>query len=112
MMLRGVVRAEVTTIYIIQLRNPETEEQGSNIILFEVRQLISKNNHAQDVRRVLIKKLKSQDFPGVPVDKNLPSNAGDIGSTLGWGTSNSPWSKKAHEPQLVNTRALEPVCHS
>ena len=60
-MLRGVVRAEVTNI--IQLRNLETEEQGNNIILFGVRQLISKNNHAQDVKQVLIKKLKILGLP-------------------------------------------------
>ena len=28
----------------------------------------------------------SQDFPGGPVVKNQPSNAGDMGSIPGWGT--------------------------
>ena len=39
-----------------------------------------------------------RDFPGGPVVKNPPSNAGDVGSVPGWGTKNphawgqlSPW---------------------
>ena len=31
-------------------------------------------------------KLSKQDFPGGPVVKNPPSNAGDVGSILGQGT--------------------------
>ena len=30
----------------------------------------------------------SRDFPGDPVVKNLPSNAGDASSIPGWGTKN------------------------
>ena len=30
--------------------------------------------------------VKIRDFPGVPVVKNPPSNAGDAGSIPGWGT--------------------------
>ena len=30
--------------------------------------------------------LKLRDSPGGPVVKNLPSNAGDVGSIPGWGT--------------------------
>ena len=32
------------------------------------------------------KKRHLEDFPDGPVVKNLPSNAGDIGSIPGWGT--------------------------
>ena len=30
------------------------------------------------------------EFPGGPVVKNPPSNSGDLGSTLGWGTKIPP----------------------
>ena len=33
-----------------------------------------------------LKKTGNRDFPGGPVVKNLPSNAGDAGSIPGWGT--------------------------
>ena len=32
------------------------------------------------------------DFPGGPVVKNLPDNAGDTGLILGWGRSRMLWS--------------------
>ena len=32
------------------------------------------------------------DFPGGAVVKNLPANAGDVGSSLGLGRSHMPWS--------------------
>ena len=36
-----------------------------------------------------------EDFPGGPVVKNLPSNAGDMGSIPGQGTrSHMPWNNK------------------
>ena len=31
-------------------------------------------------------KTKTRDFPGSPVVKNLPCEAGDLGSIPGWGT--------------------------
>ena len=34
----------------------------------------------------------ARDFPGGPVVKNLPDNAGDMGSSPGWGRSHMPWS--------------------
>ena len=37
--------------------------------------------------------LKSrQDFTGGPKDKNLPANAGNLGSVYGLGRSRMPWS--------------------
>ena len=37
-------------------------------------------------RIFLFKNMKTWDFPGGPVVKDLPSNAGDVGSIPGWGT--------------------------
>lgn len=48
-----------------------------------------------------ISKLNFQDFPGVPVVKNLPANTGDIGSIPGLGL------KSSHA-----VRQLEPVNRS
>ena len=42
------------------------------------------------------------DFPGGPVVKNPPSNAGDTGSIPGWGT------KIPHATGQLNLCALEP----
>ena len=45
------------------------------------------------------------DFPGGPVVKNLPSNAGDVGLIPGWGNKDStscgttkPTCSRAHTP--------------
>ena len=35
---------------------------------------------------------KMRDFPGGSVVKNLPANAGDMGSSPGLGRSHMPWS--------------------
>ena len=37
-------------------------------------------------------------FPGGAVVENLPTNAGDTGSSPGLGRSHMPWSGWAHEP--------------
>ena len=44
------------------------------------------------------------DFPGDPVAKNSPVNAGDKGSSPSLGRSHMPWSlcSKAFEPQLLS----------
>ena len=52
-----------------------------------------------------IKKI-SGDFPGGPVVKNPPSNAGDAGSIPGWGT------KIPHAAGHLSPRALEPAHHN
>ena len=64
------------------------------------------------------------DFPGGTVVKNLPANAGDRGSSPGPGKSHMPQSNKAcapqllslrpraHEPQLLSPRTLEPMLHN
>ena len=42
------------------------------------------------IQNNLLKEL-SKDFPGSPVFKNLPANAGDTGSIPGPGKSHVPW---------------------
>ena len=43
------------------------------------------------------------------MDKNLPTNTGDTGSIPGLGISHMPWGTKAHVPQLLSPRAVEPM---
>ena len=49
-------------------------------------------------------------FPGGAVVKNLPANAGDVGSSPGPGRSHMLRSNEAHAPQLLSlhSRAHEP----
>ena len=56
-----------------------------------------------------------RDFPGGPVVKNTPSNAGDVGSIPGWGT------KIPHAAGQLSPRTAmkdptccneDPVCHN
>ena len=42
------------------------------------------------------------DFPGSPVVKNLPCNAGDGGSSPGWGTGIS-YASRATKPCIAST---------
>ena len=45
------------------------------------------------------------DFPGGPLVKNPPSNAGDVGSNPGWGTKIPQATKPMHhneEPEHCN----------
>ena len=55
-------------------------------------------------------KSKHWDFPGGPVVKNLPANAGDTGLILDLGRSHMLQSNQAHSPQLLTLyfRAWEP----
>ena len=52
----------------------------------------------------------NRDFPGGAVVKNLPANAGDMGSIPGPGRSHMPRSNGARAPQLLSlrSRAREP----
>ena len=43
-------------------------------------------------------KICNKDFPGGPVVKKLPANAGDMSLILGSGRSHMPWSNEAREP--------------
>ena len=44
-------------------------------------------------------------FPSDPVVKNLPTNAGDMGSSSGQGRSHMLQSNEARAPQLLSPRA-------
>ena len=51
----------------------------------------------------------NRDFPGGAVVKNLPANAGDMGSSPGPGRSHVPQllslCSRAHKPKLLSLRA-------
>ena len=47
-------------------------------------------------------RLDGQDFPSGPVDKNLPANAGDMGSIPGLRRCHMPENNSAHAPQLLS----------
>ena len=53
-----------------------------------------------------ISKVQPGDFPGGPVVRNLPSNAGDTGSIPGWGT------KIPHAVGQLSLCTLEPTHHN
>ena len=50
-------------------------------------------------------KVKDRDCPGGAVVKNLPANAGDMGSIPRLGRSHMLQSNKAHAPQLLSLRS-------
>lgn len=52
------------------------------------------------------KKYNIRDFPGGIVDRNVPGNARDTGSTPGSGRFHTPWGNSACVPHL-----LKPVLH-
>ena len=52
--------------------------------------------------------MRAWDFPGGPVVKNLPPNAGDIGSIPGRGTK----IPHATEHLSPGTATREPACHN
>ena len=52
----------------------------------------------EKIRRVTLNFINIWDFPGAPVVKNLPCNAGDGGSILGWGT------KIPHAAEMLQLR--------
>ena len=51
------------------------------------------------------------DFPGGPVVKNPPANAGDAGLILGLGRFHLPRGNQACAPQLLKPVSLEPRLH-
>ena len=53
-------------------------------------------------------KIQCGDFPGGPVVKNPPSNAGDVGSIPGWGTKIP---RAAGQLSLCATTREKPACH-
>ena len=55
---------------------------------------------------------KNRGFPGGPVVKNLPANAGDMGSVPGLGRSHMPCGNKACSPQLESLWAATKTQYS
>ena len=53
-----------------------------------------------------VEEIKARDFPGGPVVKNPPCNAGDTGLIPGPGRSHMLQSNYAQEPQLLSSRAI------
>ena len=50
------------------------------------------------------------DFPGGPVVKNPPTDAGDTGSIPGLGRSHVPQDSLVCVPRLLKPTCLEPTC--
>ena len=46
------------------------------------------------------------------MDKNLPANAGDVGSIPGLRRFHTLWAAKAHEPQQLKPVCLQTVLHN
>ena len=55
------------------------------------------------------RKEDTEDFPGGPVVRSLPANAGDTGSIPGLGRSHMMWGSVACGPQPLKPLHLEPV---
>ena len=52
------------------------------------------------------------DFPGGPVVKSLPANAGDVGSVPGLGSFHVPQDDYTQVPRLLSPCTLEPMPRS
>ena len=64
--------------------------------------LLRYNSHATQFIHL---KCMIQDFPGGPVVKNLPCNAGDMGLILGWGTK-SPHAAEELSPSTPTRESM------
>ena len=74
--------------------------QGLNLGLLHCRQMLYRLSHGRSPLYSGLDNLNtSGDYPGGPVNKNLPANAGDVGSIPGPGRS-------------AYHRATKPLCHS
>ena len=54
------------------------------------------------IKKAWILQVNSWDFPGGPVVKNPPPNAGETGSIPDWGRSHVPRGSWARAPQLLS----------
>ena len=66
-------------------------------------------HHCKFSIRNRIVKYPNQDFPGSPVDKNPPANAGDTSLISDTGRSHMLQGNQARAPQLLKPTRLEPV---
>ena len=60
--------------------------ENYKILIMKMIQRNGKISHALGLEELILFKWPYWDFPGGPVVKNLPSNAGNMGSILGRGT--------------------------
>ena len=51
-------------------------------------------------------KVSDGDYPGGPMVKNSPANAGGMGLMPGLGRFHTPWGNYAHAPQLLKPHTL------
>ena len=70
----------------------------------------------KNILNIFIKMSLTRDFPGGPVVKNPPSNAGDAGSIPGRGTKipHATWQLRpcATTTELVRHTREKPTCHN
>ena len=60
---------------------------------------------------MLLKMKHFGDLSGGTVGRNLPTNAGVVGSIPGLGKSHMPWSNQAGKPQLLSLFATTTEAH-
>ena len=60
------------------------------------------------IKKAWVLQINSWDFPGGPVVKNPPPNAGDSGSIPDWGRSHVPRGRWARAPQLLSLHTYSP----
>ena len=63
---------------------------------------------SQTKKHILAAIYGKQDFPGGPVVKNVPADAGDTGSIPGTGRFHMPQSNRASVPQPLKSMRREP----
>ena len=85
-------------IHRIRLTGDWTLQKKRSAKLNKSQKKLLRLNHTEG--NCLKKKKRKADFPGGPVVKNPPANAGDTGSNPGLGRFHIPQGNQAHVPQL------------
>ena len=88
------------------------EESDANLLEPSISRSFTMPNIGPNPIPITSKSLKQDGvgFPGGSVVKNLPANAGDMGSIPDPGRFHMPWSNYVHGPQLLSlgSRVWEP----